>query len=77
MLSAARNTGPLLIDPQPFIALLFSAKRTDRNKGSMFLARLTERRDPALLTALREQALQPLIEGASWSGDQAIPVPSS
>ncbi len=35
----------------------------------MFLARLTERRDPALLTALREQALQPLIEGASWSGD--------
>ena len=69
VLSAARNTGPLLIDPQPFIALLFSGKWTDRNKGSMFLARLTERRDPALLTALREQALQPLIEGASWSGD--------
>jgi hypothetical protein len=33
----------------------------------MLLARLTEGRDPALLAALRKEALQPLVEGASWS----------
>jgi hypothetical protein len=38
VLSAARNTGPLLIDPQPFITLLFSGKWTDRNKGSILPA---------------------------------------
>lgn len=69
VLLAARNAQPLSIDPQPFIALLFSGKWTDRNKGSLFLFRLTEGRDPALLDVLRRQALQPLIEGASWSGD--------
>lgn len=69
VLLAARKAQPLLIDPQPFIAMLFSGKWTDRNKGSLLLFRLTESRNPTLLDALRRQALQPLIEGASWSGD--------
>jgi hypothetical protein len=67
VLAAARNARPLAIDPQPFIALLFSGKWTDRNKGSLLLARLTESRDPVLLAALRKEALQPLVEGSSWS----------
>jgi hypothetical protein len=67
VLAAARNARSLAIDPQPFIAMLFSYKWTDRNKGSMLLARLTEGRDPALLAALRKQALPPLVEGGSWS----------
>lgn len=71
VLAAARNSGPLSIDPQPFIALLFSGKWTDRNKGSALLARLTESRDPALLAALREQAILPLVEGGSWDSGHA------
>ena len=69
VLSAARNAAPLALNPQPFVGLLFSGKWTDRNKGSLLLMRLTEGRDPALLAALRHQAIEPLIEGASWSGD--------
>lgn len=75
VLLAAHNARPLLIDPQPFIAMLFSDKWTDRNKGSLLLFRLTESRDPTLLDALRQQALQPLIEGASWSGDPGHSTP--
>jgi hypothetical protein len=67
VLAAGRSARPLVIDPRPFIALLYSGKWTDRNKGSMLLARLTEGRDQALLAALRRQALAPLIEGGSWS----------
>jgi hypothetical protein len=67
VLAAAHNARPLAIDTQPFIALLFSGRWTDRNKGSMVLARITEARDPALLAALRKQALPPLVEGGSWS----------
>src|SRR5258708_4397504 len=67
VLGAVRNAPSLAIDPQLFIAMLFSGRWTDRNKGSLLLARLTEGRDPALLAALRNAALQPLVEGASWS----------
>lgn len=69
VLSAARNSSPLLIDTHFFVALLFSGKWTDRNKGSLLLLRLTEHRDPTLLASLRHEAIQPLIEGASWHGD--------
>jgi hypothetical protein len=67
VLAGARNARPLSIDPQPFIALLFSGKWSDRNKGSLLLARLTEGRDPGLLAALRKEALPPLDEGSAWS----------
>jgi hypothetical protein len=67
VLGAARNAPSLAIDPQLFIAMLFSGRWTDRNKGSLLLARLTEGRDPALLAAVRKEALPPLVEGASWN----------
>ena len=69
VLSSSHNGQPLDMDPQPFIALLFSGKWTDRNKSSLLLFRLTENRDSKLLATLREKAMQPLIEGASWTGD--------
>ena len=75
VLSAARNSAPLLIDPHPCVALLFSGKWTDRNKGSMLLLRLTENRDSTLLASLRHQAIEPLIEGASWHGDSGHSTP--
>ena len=43
------------------------ASWSDRNKGSLLLARLTEGRDPGLLAALRNEALPPLVEGSAWS----------
>lgn len=69
VLSVARNSSPLLIDTRPFTALLFSGKWTDRNKGSLLLLRLTEKEATPLLASLRHEAIQPLIEGASWHGD--------
>lgn len=69
VLSAAKGADAIVIDAQPLVALVFSGKWTDRNKGSLLLMRLTERRDPRLLETLRKQALEPLIEGASWKGD--------
>jgi hypothetical protein len=38
----------------------------DRNKAGMLLAALSERRDAALLDALRQQALDSVIEMARW-----------
>lgn len=75
VLLAGHNDPSVDIDPQPFIALLFSGKWTDRNKSSLLLFRLTESRDSKLLATLREKAMQPLIEGASWTGDPGHSVP--
>lgn len=69
VLAAAKGASPLETNPEPFIALLYSGKWSDRNKGSLLLMRMTEENDAALLTALRREALKPLIEGASWTGD--------
>jgi hypothetical protein len=49
-----------------FVALLNSLVWTDRNKSSLALAGLTDERDPALLDALRRQALRPLADMARW-----------
>jgi hypothetical protein len=58
----------------PFIQLLLSMVWTDRNKASLALAELSERRDPDLLAQLRRQALTPLIEMARWkSPGHAMP----
>ena len=64
ILSASNNGPPSDIDPQPFIALLFSGKWTHRNKSSL-LFRLTESGDLRFLSTFREKAMQPLIE-AAW-----------
>jgi len=54
------------VPTDPFIDLLDSPEWTDRNKASMALMALTETRDPALLSRLRERALPPLIDVARW-----------
>jgi len=54
------------IPPETFIEMLRSGKWTDRNKAAALLRALTAERDPQLLAKLREQALDALIEMASW-----------
>ena len=62
--AAAPQRMPIPI--KPFIGLLDSPVWTDRNKASLALMSLSERRDPALLTTLRHRALGPLVEMARW-----------
>jgi hypothetical protein len=57
---------PIKIPVQPFINMLNSIEWTDRNKSSSALLRLTEKRDPAVLSELRRKALPSLIEMARW-----------
>ena len=47
--------------------MLLSSRWTDRNKGSLLLAKLTESRDPGVLAAVAGKALSSLIEGANWT----------
>lgn len=54
------------VSVRPFIKMLNSIVWTDRNKSAFALYQLTEKRDPAILTQLREQALPSLIEMARW-----------
>jgi hypothetical protein len=54
------------IPAEPFIAKLNSGSWTDRNKAGFLLAELSKRRDPKLLSQLRSQALDSLIEMARW-----------
>jgi hypothetical protein len=49
-----------------FIPMLHSGSWTDLNKASLLLALLSASRDPKLLSRLREQALDALIEMARW-----------
>ena len=67
VLASAKNSNGIEVDPKPFIDMLFSGQWTDRNKSSMLLMQLTKGRNPALLEALRKNAISPLVEGAAWS----------
>jgi hypothetical protein len=51
---------------KPFIEMLNSIVWTDRNKSSIALYQLTEKRNPAVLAKLRKQALPSLIEMSRW-----------
>lgn len=51
---------------EPFIAMLNSIVWTDRNKSSGALHQLTQKRNPAVLSKLREHALPSLIEMSRW-----------
>ena len=57
------------IPAKPFIALLNSPVWSDRNKASSALEALTRHRDPALLDALKRQAIPALAEMARWKSD--------
>lgn len=62
------------IPVQPFVEMLNSIEWTDRNKSSFALYRLTEKRDPAILSSLRKRALSSLVEMARWkSPGHAMP----
>ena len=63
---------PMGMDPQPFVAMLFSGRWTDRNKASWLLERVTEKGNADVLAMLRQQAMEPLIEGASWDEGHAF-----
>ena len=67
LLATAPQASAFRIDPAPFVELLLSSRWTDRNKGSLLLAKLTESRNPAVLAAVAEKALPSLIEGANWT----------
>jgi hypothetical protein len=54
------------IPVRPFIDMLNSIEWTDRNKSSYTLLNLTDRRDPAILSELRQKALPSIIEMSRW-----------
>ncbi|MBO0724994.1 MAG: HEAT repeat domain-containing protein, partial [Blastocatellia bacterium] len=64
----ARQTSgqPVQIPFRLFIDMLNSIEWSDRNKSSLVLLRLTDKRDPAILSELRQKALPSLIEMARW-----------
>jgi len=66
VLESATDSGPLEVDLEPLIAMLYSGHWTDRNKASFLLSALTVQRDSAMLDQLRKDALPPLVEGARW-----------
>jgi hypothetical protein len=50
----------------PFVRLLRSGAWSDHNKASLLLVALTKNRDPRVLTSLRVDALDQLLEMARW-----------
>jgi hypothetical protein len=54
------------VPAQPFIEMLNSIEWTDRNKSSLALHQLTEKRDASILSSLRQRALQSLVEMSRW-----------
>jgi hypothetical protein len=54
------------ISPEPFVRLLRSGAWSDHNKASLMLLALTKSRDPKVLTLLRTDALDSLMEIARW-----------
>lgn len=62
------------IPVEPFIDMLNSVEWTDRNKSSIALYQLTEKRSPVILSKLRKHALQSLVEMARWKASgHAVP----
>lgn len=60
------------IPPDSFIDMLWSAVWSDRNKANMLVFALSTSRDPQLLSRLRAEAFDPLVEIARWDADHAI-----
>jgi hypothetical protein len=54
------------IPPEPFVRLIRSGAWGDHNKASLLLVALTKSRDPNLLSSLRRDALDSLVEMARW-----------
>jgi hypothetical protein len=59
---------------EPFVKLLHSPVWSDRNKASMALMALSDKRDPKLFELLRRRALGSLVEIARWNSEgHALP----
>ena len=57
----------IVVPYEPFIDLLNSIAWTDRNKASLALMQLTEKREPALMTALKTRAFDSIVDIAQWT----------
>lgn len=55
-----------MIAAQPFVAMLNSGTWEDRNKAGLLLTALAQSRDPKLVSELRGEALDSLVEMARW-----------
>lgn len=60
------------IPPDTFIDMLWSGVWSDRNKASGLFWILTASRDPKLLSRLRTEAFDALVEIALWDPDRAL-----
>ena len=67
VLARSSSAASAIIPGECFVGLLNSEVWTDRNKSAKLLSVLTTKRNPQLLTCLREQALTSLVEMARWS----------
>jgi hypothetical protein len=63
---ARRDSQRIKVPVKPFVDMLNSIVWTDRNKSSFALCRLTDTRDAAVLSMLRERALPSLVEMSRW-----------
>jgi hypothetical protein len=59
----------------PFVDMLNSIEWTDRNKSSLVLSELTEKRDARLLKLLRRKTLASLMEMARWKNEAHAAMP--
>ncbi len=68
----ARPDQHVSVPIKPFIEMLNSVEWTDRNKSSFALVALTEKRDAAVLSRLRQRSVQSLIDMARWKTGHAF-----
>jgi hypothetical protein len=66
VLASSSEKAAAMIPASHFVALLNSGKWQDRNKAGLLLMALTKYGDPGLLSNLRSQALDSLVEMARW-----------
>lgn len=66
VLAAADPRG---IPTEPFLLLLNSSLWVDRNKAGLALSELTKNRPPELLTQIRQEAMDSLVEMARWHSE--------
>ena len=66
VLAGAKPDVAKRIPPEPFVHLIRSGAWSDHNKASLVLLALTKTRDPKVLTLLRTDALDSLVEMARW-----------
>jgi hypothetical protein len=66
MLAQRKPELGIQVPAQPFVDLLNSIVWIDRNKASLALTELTDKRDPVILAAVREHALPALVDMARW-----------